>query len=115
MELIISILCDNNDDNISYENNTKLCVLIKIFLLCKRSKLTSCNIPYERVPLDALLEMITLDILLLDLAKYSSSQAVKLDDSPLSHRRAILKPLSSHLAIKLDGLLSLSSHYQAII
>jgi hypothetical protein len=73
MELMISILCDNNDDNISYKNNTKLSVLIEIFLLCKRSKLTSCDIPYEGVPLAALLVMIILDIMLSDLAKSSSS------------------------------------------
>jgi hypothetical protein len=90
MELIISILCDNNDDNISYEKNTKLCMLIKIFLLYKRSKLTSCDIPYERVPLASLLEIIILDILLLDLAKSSSSRAIKLDNSPSSHHRAII-------------------------
>jgi hypothetical protein len=90
MELIISILCDNNDDNISYENNTKLYVLIEIFLLCKRSELTSCGIPYEGVQFAALLETIILDILLSDLAKSSSSRAVKLDNSPLSHRRAIV-------------------------
>jgi hypothetical protein len=86
MELIVSILCDNNDDKISYENNTKLYVLIEIFLLCKRSKLTSCDIPYEGVSLAALLETIILDILLLDLAKSSSSHAVELEDSPSSHR-----------------------------
>ncbi len=90
MELIISILCDNNEDNISYENNTKLYVLIEITLLCKRSKLTSCNIPYEGVPLAALLETIILDIWLSDLAKSSSSQAVELDDSLLSHCQAIV-------------------------
>ncbi len=84
MELIISILCDSNDNIISYENNTKLCELINenntklyklivTFLLCKRSKLTSCNIPYEGVPLAALLETIILDILLSDLAKSSST------------------------------------------
>jgi hypothetical protein len=93
MELIISILCDNNDDKILYENSTKLYVLIKIFLLCKRSKNTSCNIPYEGLPLATLLETIILDILLSDLAKSSSSQAVKLNDSLLSqsssHRLAI--------------------------
>ncbi len=76
MELIISNLCDNNDDNISYENNTKLYVLVEIFLLCKRSKLTSCNIPYEGVPLANLLETIILDILLLDFAKSSSTLKV---------------------------------------
>ncbi len=86
MELIINILCDNNDNNISYENNTKLYVLIEIFLLCKRSKLNSCNIPYEGVPFAALLETLILDILLSDLAKSSSSQAVELDNSLLSHR-----------------------------
>jgi hypothetical protein len=73
MELIVSILCDNNDNYISYENDTKLYVLIKIFLLCKRSELTSCNIPYEGVPLAPLLEAIVLDILLSDLAKSSST------------------------------------------
>jgi hypothetical protein len=71
MELIISILCNNNDDNITYENNTKIYMLVVILLLCKRSKLTSCNIPYEGAPLAALLETIILDILLLDLAKSS--------------------------------------------
>ena len=86
MELMISILCDNNDDNISYENNTKLYVLIEIFLLCKRSKLTSCNISYEGVPLATLLEMIFLDILLSDLAKPSISRAIELDNSLSSHR-----------------------------
>jgi hypothetical protein len=73
MEFLISILCDNNDNNMSYENNTKLYVLIEIFLLCKRSELTSCDIPYEGIPLAALLETIILDILLLDLAKSSNS------------------------------------------
>jgi hypothetical protein len=73
MELIISSLCDNNDENISYYNNTKIYVLIVIFLLCKRSKLTSCDIPYVGAPLAALLEMIILNILLLDLAKCSST------------------------------------------
>jgi hypothetical protein len=69
---MISSLCDNNDDNISYENNTKIHVLIMIFLLCKRSKLTSCNIPYVGAALAALLETFILDKLLLDLAKSSS-------------------------------------------
>jgi hypothetical protein len=43
------------------------------FLLCKRSKLTSCGIPYEGVPLAVLLETIILDMLLSDLAKSSST------------------------------------------
>ncbi len=73
MELIISIFWDNNDDYISYENNAKIYVLIAIFLLCKRSKLTSCNIPYVGAPLAALLETIILDILFLDLDKSSST------------------------------------------
>jgi hypothetical protein len=78
MELIFSILCDSNANIISYENNTKLYKLIDenntklyelivTFLLCKRSELTSCDILYEGVPLAALLETITLDILLSDL------------------------------------------------
>ncbi len=81
MELIISILCDSNADIISYENNTKLYELINenntklyelivTFLLCKRSKLTSCNIPYEGVPLQFLL----LPPPLIQLAEWSSSQ-----------------------------------------
>jgi hypothetical protein len=73
MELIVSILCDSNDNNISHENNTKLNVLIVTFLLCKRNELTSCNILYVGVPLAALLETIILDILLSDLAKSSST------------------------------------------
>ncbi len=73
MELIIKILCDSNGNNISYDNYTKLYVLIVIFLLCKRSKLTSCDIPYEGVPLAALLETIILNILLSDLANSSST------------------------------------------
>jgi hypothetical protein len=84
MELIISILCDSNADIISYENNTKLYELIDenntklyklimTFLLCKKNELTSCDIPYEGVPLAALLETIVLDILLPDLAKSSST------------------------------------------
>ncbi len=73
MELITISLCDNNDDNISHENNTKIYVLIVMFLFCKRSKLTSCNIPYVGSQLAALLEIIIMDILLLDLAKSSST------------------------------------------
>ncbi len=73
MELIISSLCDSDDDNISYEKNTKIYMLIVIFLLCKRSKLTFFNIAYVAAPLAALLEMFNLDILLSDLAKSSST------------------------------------------